>query len=85
MIIEAKRDGEKLIIPELKDLDTSIKTVRISIDDDLLTIKDKEVISDEYIENNWRQLLMSCKSDTDYHKSKEYYDDRGSYLEKKYE
>ncbi|NEW61408.1 hypothetical protein GSY74_08945 [Sulfurovum sp. bin170] len=40
--------------------------------------------SDEYIEKNWKELIMTIKSDTDYHKSEQYQLDRGEYLMEKY-
>ncbi len=40
--------------------------------------------TDEYIEKNWKNILMNTKSDSDYYKSEKYYEDRGNYLMEKY-
>jgi len=41
-------------------------------------------LSDEYIEKNWKELLMGIKSDPSYYKSEQYKLDRGEYLMEKY-
>jgi len=40
--------------------------------------------SDEYLEKNWKEFIMGCKSDPSYYKSEQYYEDRGEYLMEKY-
>jgi hypothetical protein len=51
---------------------------------EILDAKDKEELSDEYIEEHWKELLMGIKSDPDYYKSEQYKLDRGEYLMEKY-
>jgi len=46
--------------------------------------KDETVYSDEYIDKNWKSMLMNIKSDSDYVKSENYKEDRGNYLMEKY-
>ncbi len=46
--------------------------------------KPKTNLSDEYIEEHWREILMGIKSDPDYYKSEQYKVDRGEYLMEKY-
>ncbi|MFK5976370.1 MAG: hypothetical protein QM493_07675 [Sulfurovum sp.] len=45
---------------------------------------DESLFTKEYIEENWKELVMGCKSDPDYYKSEQYYNDRGEYLMEKY-
>jgi len=40
--------------------------------------------SDEYLENNWKEILMNTESDSNYYKSELYYEERGNYLMEKY-
>jgi len=54
------------------------------IQSDDIKLKDETIYSDEYINNNWRSMLMSIKSDSDYVKSENYREDRGNYLMEKY-
>jgi len=58
------------------------KGVEIIKKDNIL--KAKQEYSDEYLEENWKELIMGCKSDPEYYKSEEYYEDRGRYLMEKY-
>jgi hypothetical protein len=51
---------------------------------EILDAKDKEELSDEYIEEHWKELLMGIKSDPNYYKSEQYKLDRGEYLMEKY-
>ncbi|MCK9491404.1 MAG: hypothetical protein M0Q24_04880 [Sulfurimonas sp.] len=44
----------------------------------------ENLLTDEYIEENWRELLMGIKSDPEYYKSEQYKLDRGEYLMEKY-
>lgn len=46
--------------------------------------KDETVYSDEYIEKNWKSMLMNIESDSEYIKSEKYKEDRGNYLMEKY-
>ena len=46
--------------------------------------KDETVYSDEYIEKNWKSMILNIKSDSDYIKSENYKEDRGNYLMEKY-
>ena len=58
------------------------KGVEIIKKDNILNAKQE--YSDEYLEENWKELIMGCKSDPEYYKSEEYYEDRGRYLMEKY-
>ena len=58
------------------------KGVEIIKKDNIL--KAKQEYSDEYLEENWKELIMGCESDPEYYKSEEYYEDRGRYLMEKY-
>ncbi len=59
---------------------------------DGIKIKEKDVFqkyknfdySDDYIEKNWKEILMKTQSDSDYYKSELYYEERGEYLMEKY-
>jgi hypothetical protein len=44
----------------------------------------EQTYSDEYIKENWKEMLMNCKLSFDYHGSDEYKTDRGEYLMEKY-
>lgn len=46
--------------------------------------KDETIYSDEYIEKNWKNMLMNITSDSEYIKSEKYKEDRGNYLMEKY-
>ncbi len=48
------------------------------------TKKDETIYSDEYIEKNWKSMLMDIKSDSGYVTSENYKEDRGNYLMEKY-
>ena len=62
----------------------------IDIKNDGVTITSKNEMkksvnySDEYLKENWKELVMGCKGDPDYYKSEQYYNDRGEYLMEKY-
>jgi len=53
---------------------------------DHMKIEDETVYSDEYIEQNWRDIVSNALSsfDEDYYKSEQYKFDRGEYLMEKY-
>ena len=59
----------KFIIPDknLKDITKEIKIDSKSIEIEL---------TDEYIEKNWRELIMTSDDTSDYYKSEQYYKDR---------
>ena len=40
--------------------------------------------TDEYLKENWREMVMTSGDSADYYKSDQYYEDRGKYLEEKY-
>lgn len=40
--------------------------------------------TDEYLKENWREMVMASGDNADYYKSEEYYEDRGNYLLEKY-
>jgi antitoxin component YwqK of YwqJK toxin-antitoxin module len=40
--------------------------------------------TDEYLKENWREMVMTSGDNPDYYKSEEYYEDRGNYLLEKY-
>ena len=40
--------------------------------------------TDEYLKENWKEMIMTSGDDSDYYKSDQYYEDRGKYLEEKY-
>lgn len=48
--------------------------------------EEKRLFSDEYINDHWRELIMTGLSnyDGDYYKSDQYKEDRGAYLMEKY-
>jgi len=42
------------------------------------------VYTDEYLEKNWKEMVMTSGDSADYYKSEAYYEDRGKYLSEKY-
>jgi len=40
--------------------------------------------TDEYLKENWKEMVMTSGDSVDYYKSEAYYEDRGKYLEEKY-
>jgi len=40
--------------------------------------------TDEYLRENWKEMVMTSGNSSDYYKSEEYYEDRGNYLLEKY-
>jgi len=40
--------------------------------------------TDEYLKENWREMVMMSGDSSDYYKSDQYYEDRGNYLLEKY-
>jgi len=39
-------------------------------------VKTREAYSDKYLEENWKELLMTTKDNSHYYKSDDYYEDR---------
>lgn len=58
----------------------------ISITQDSFTETKKNVndYSDKYLEENWKDIVMSVGNNDKYYKSEEYVKDRGNYLAEKY-
>ncbi len=48
-------------------------------------IKKSVNYSDEYLKENWKELVMTSGDSSDYYKSDKYYEDRGEYLREKYQ
>ena len=40
--------------------------------------------TDEYLKENWKEMIMSSGDSSDYYKSEMYYEERGNYLLEKY-
>ena len=40
--------------------------------------------TDEYLKENWREMIMNSGDNADYYKSEQYHEDRGNYLLEKY-
>jgi len=40
--------------------------------------------TDEYLRENWKEMVMTSGDNSDYYKSEEYYEGRGNYLLEKY-
>jgi len=40
--------------------------------------------TDEYLRENWKEMVMTSGESSDYYKSEEYYEERGNYLLEKY-
>jgi len=59
------------------------KGVKI-IKKDILSINIESKFTDEYLRENWKEMIMTSGESSDYYKSKEYYEDRGNYLLEKY-
>ena len=57
--------------------------VKIVKKDMSLDNREKEY-TDEYLKENWREMVMTSGDSSDYYKSEEYYEDRGNYLLEKY-
>ena len=75
------------MIPELDKMNLKIDNFTIEIPEYVL--KDdvqREKLTDEYIEKNWKELVGIALSsyDEDYYKSEQYKLDRGKYLMEKY-
>jgi hypothetical protein len=71
-----------------EDLLESILSFLSSFQDDGVEIinqdyNDKEEFSEEYIEKNWKELIMTSIDNSDYYKSDEYYIDRAVDLEER--
>jgi hypothetical protein len=49
-----------------------------------MTIDSKSKYTDEYLRENWKEMVMSSGDSSDYYKSEAYYTDRGNYLLEKY-
>ena len=78
-------------IPNETLLKKIVKILEVFKDDGVKVLKRDSDISkpdeewdDKYIEKHWKEILMGCKSDPDYYKSEEYYEDRGNFLMEKY-
>jgi len=51
---------------------------------DILSDSIEKKYTDEYLKENWREMVMTSGDSADYYKSEAYYEDRGKYLEEKY-
>ena len=86
---EADVQNGMIKIPnEYKNLDSKHLKI-IALLDDTLNIKPAEEnteFTDEYINEHWRELIMTGLSNYDqaYYKSDKYKEDRGNYLMRKY-
>jgi hypothetical protein len=40
--------------------------------------------TDEYLKENWKEMIMTSGDNSDYYKSEQYDEDRGNYLMEKY-
>jgi len=71
---------EKIIwfLETLKD-----KGVQI-IKEDTASTNIESKFTDEYLRENWKEMVMTSGDSSDYYKSDEYYEDRGNYLLEKY-
>ncbi|AEE26784.1 hypothetical protein [Francisella hispaniensis] len=81
LTLDIKNDStfEKLLWL-LKHFDES----EIEVIEQLSQKNKEEKYTDEYIQKNWKEMLMSCKSDSEYYDSDEYKADLGEYLLEKY-
>ncbi len=51
---------------------------------DILSDNREKKYTDEYLKENWREMVMTSGDNADYYKSEAYYEDRGNYLLEKY-
>ena len=72
-------------------VDKIIKTLEVFKNEGVSIVKketptdDREKeYTDEYLSENWKEMVMTSGDDSDYYKSDQYYEDRGKYLEEKY-
>ncbi|MEI6336331.1 MAG: hypothetical protein WCS87_17365 [Methylococcaceae bacterium] len=82
------QNGLIKIPSQYKELDSKHLKI-IALLDDSETIKpmqENQQFTDEYINDHWRELLMTGLSNYDeaYYKSDQYKEDRGNYLMEKY-
>jgi len=82
LVIDIKNDSLADKILKILDIfkNDGVKIVKkdVSLDN-----AEKEY-TDEYLKENWREMVMTSGDNSDYYKSEEYYDDRGNYLLEKY-
>ncbi|RLA08702.1 MAG: hypothetical protein DRQ51_01730 [Gammaproteobacteria bacterium] len=87
MQLEAIRKNGHFYIPYLDRVKVKSDKIMIEIDNDIIENKNDKKIeySDEYLQKNWRKLIMTSSLPVDYEDSEEYKKDRGEYLAKKYQ
>ncbi len=81
-------NGMIKIPSEYKNLNSKhLKIIALLDDSEIIKpIEENLQFTDEYINEHWRELIMTGLSDYDeaYYKSDQYKEDRGSYLMEKY-
>lgn len=89
MQLEAIKIDGQFVIPQLSNMELNTDKIIVDISDDLIKNFEenkKNVLSDEYIQKNWKDLVSKGLStcDENYYKSEQYKLDRGDYLIEKY-
>ncbi len=89
MQLEAIKIDGQFVIPQLSNMELNTDKIIVDISDDLIKSFEenkKNVLSDEYIQKNWKDLVSKGLSTCDehYYKSEQYKSDRGDYLIEKY-
>ena len=85
------QNGVIKIPSQYKELDSKHVKVIVLLDDsekplEIKQSEEKRQFTDEYINDHWRELIMTGLSryDESYYKSDQYKEDRGNYLMEKY-
>lgn len=84
MLLTINIQNESLIDKIIKILEIFKNDgVQIVKKETLSDIKEQEY-TDEYLKENWLEMVMTSGDNSDYYKSEQYYEDRGNYLLEKY-
>jgi hypothetical protein len=91
MLVDAVFDNGKIKLLQPLQFAHGYFRIQVNIPDEEIVTgeiqsKESQLFSDEYINNNWRELIMAGLKDydEDYYKSDQYKEDRGAYLMEKH-
>ena len=83
MLLTINIQNESLIDKIIKILEIFKNDGVQIVKKETLYIKEQEY-TDEYLKENWLEMIMTSGDNSNYYKSEQYYEDRGTYLLEKY-
>lgn len=84
MLLTINIENESLINKIIKILEVFKNDGVQIVKKEILSDSKKQEYTDEYLKENWLEMVMTSGDSSDYYKSEQYYEDRGNYLLEKY-